>query len=231
VEHVPLEEIAADATFRLREPGDVAELAVSIGRLGQLVPVDLRPLPPGSPEGEGKRWQVVAGFRRMEALRLLQRERVLARVHRSLGDPDAWALALSEPLFEEPWTGAELDAIAGKVRESLPWAEPVLAARRKRAAPATAPGSRAAAREPAAETPRKAAPEPARATAPAATPAAPPDPATFARQLAVRTYDLNRELAAAFESWPTLPPEGRALVLTQLRYLARLLPMLERETT
>jgi hypothetical protein len=162
----------------------------------------------------------------MEALRLLQRERVLARVHRSLGDPDAWALALSGPLFEEPWTAAELDAIAGKVRESLPWAEPVLAARRKRAAPATAPGSRPAAREPPAETPRKAAPEPALATGPATA----PDPATFARQLAVRAYDLNRELAAAFESWPTLPPEGRAVVLTQLRYLARLLPMLERET-
>jgi ParB-like chromosome segregation protein Spo0J len=226
VEHVPIEEIAADATFRLREPGDVAELAVSMGRLGQLAPVDLRPLPPGSPDGEGKRWQVVAGFRRMEALRLLQRERVLARVHPALGDPDAWALALAGPLFEEPWTAAELDAIAGKVRASLPWAEPVLAARRKRAATAAAP-SRGAAREPAAEAPRKAAPEPART--PSADPA--PDPASFARQLAVRAYDLNRELAAAFETWPALPPEGRALVLTQLRYLARLLPMLERETT
>jgi ParB family chromosome partitioning protein len=227
VEHVPIEEIAADATFRLREPGDVAELAVSIGRLGQLFPVDLRPLSPGAPDGEGKRWQVVAGFRRMEALRLLQRERVLARVHPVLGDPDAWALALAAPLFEEPWTAAELDAIAGKVRASLPWAEPVLAARRKRAAPATAPGSRAATREPAADAQRKAAAEPARAPAAEAA----PDKATFARQLAVRAYDLNRELAAAFEGWPSLPPEGRALVLTQLRYLARLLPMLERDTT
>jgi ParB-like chromosome segregation protein Spo0J len=204
LEHVPLEEIALDATFRLRDPGDVAELAVSIGRLGQLAPVDLRPLPQGSPDGEGKRWQVVSGFRRMEALRLLQRERVLSRVHATLPDEDAWALALSSPLFGEPWSSADLEALAGRVRASLPWAEPVLAAARRRASPRTAA-------------------QPA--------PEAASDPATYARQLAVRAYDLNRELAAAFERWPALPAEGRTLVLTQLRYLARLLPMLDREKT
>jgi len=203
VEHVPLEEIAADPTFRLRDPGDVADLAVSMGRLGQLAPVDLRPLP-SSPDGEGKRWQVVTGFRRMEALRLLQRERVLARVHPRLPDEDAWALALSGPLFGEPWAAADLDALAVRVSASLPWAEPALAAARKRASSSPAP--------------RRTSPEPPR------------DPAAFARQMAVRTYDLNRELAGAFEAWPAIPLEARALVLTQLRYLVRLLPMLERET-
>jgi ParB-like chromosome segregation protein Spo0J len=128
VEHVPLEEIAADATFRVRAPGDVAELAVSMGRLGQLDPVDLRPLPAASAEAPARRWQVVAGFRRMEALRLLQREKVLARVHPSLADGDAWALALAGPLFGEPLTVADLDAIAVRVRAFLPWAEPILAA-------------------------------------------------------------------------------------------------------
>ena len=194
MEHVPLEEIAADATFRLRAPRDGARLAVSMGRLGQLVPVDLRPLPASSAEGPGKRWQVVAGFRRMEALRLLQRERVLARVHPALGDEDAWALALAEPLFGDPWTAADLQAIAGQVRVSLPWAEPAPEAARRKAA---------------AEPPR--------------------DPAVFAHQLAIRTYELNKELAAAFEGWAAIPPEGRGLVLAQLRYLARLLPMLEGE--
>jgi ParB-like chromosome segregation protein Spo0J len=169
-----------------------------MGRLGQLVHVDLRPL---RPEGSGARWQVVTGFRRVEALRLLQRERVLARVHPSLADEDAWALALSGPLFGEPWTAAALDAIAARVRSSLPWAEPALAAARRRAAASTPP---------------------------AATP--PRDPAELAHQLAVQAYELNRELAAAFEGWDAVPGAGRRLVLEQLRYLSQLLPILERET-
>jgi len=213
VEHVPLEEIAADATFRVRAPGDVAELAVSMGRLGQLDPVDLRPLPAESAEGPGKRWQVVAGFRRMEALRLLQREKVLARVYPSLADGDAWALALAAPLFGEPWTAADLDAIAVRVRASLPWAEPILAAARRRAAGrggSASTATSAPSREPAAVLRR--------------------DPNAFAHNLAIRAYELNQELAAAFDGWTAIPPEGRKLVLAQLRYLARLLPMLEGET-
>jgi ParB-like chromosome segregation protein Spo0J len=213
VDHVPLEEIAADATFRVRAPGDVAELAVSMGRLGQLDPVDLRPLPAASAVGPGKRWQVVAGFRRMEALRLLQREKVLARVHPSLADGDAWALALAGPLFGEPWTAADLDAIAARVRASLPWAEPILAAARRRAAGRGGSGASAApapSREPAAVLRR--------------------DPNAFAHDLAIRAYELNQAMAAAFEGWKAIPPEGRQLVLAQLRYLARLLPMLEGET-
>jgi hypothetical protein len=216
VEHVPLEEIAADATFRIRAPGEVAELAVSMGRLGQLDPVDLRPLPSASAEGPGKRWQVVAGFRRMEALRLLQREKVLARVHPSLADGDAWALALAGPLFGEPWTAADLDAISARVRAFLPWAEPILAAARRRAAGrggSTTPAAKATPapfREPAAVLRR--------------------DPDAFAHDLAIRAYELNQEMAAAFEGWTAIPPEGRQLVLAQLRYLARLLPMLEGET-
>ena len=192
MEHVPLDEVAADTTFRLREPGDVSELAVAIGRLGQLTPVDLRPLPAA---GEGKRWQVVTGFRRMEALRLLQRERVLARVHPSLSDDDAWALALAGPLFSEPWSPAALAAIAGRVRAHLPWAAPA-------ASSAPSPGAR----------PRPAA-----------------DPAALAHGLAVRAYELNGEVAAAYEGWGALPAEGRRLVLEQLRYLFRMFPLLEKE--
>jgi hypothetical protein len=55
------------------------------------------------------------------------------------------------------------------------------------------------------------------------------DPAAYAHHLAIRAYELNQEMAAAFEGWTAIPPEGRRLVLTQLRYLARLLPMLEGE--
>jgi ParB-like chromosome segregation protein Spo0J len=213
VEHVPLDAIAADATFRLREPGDVSGLAAAIGRLGQLEPLDLRPLP--APDGEGKRLQVVRGFRRLAALRLLQRERVLARVHEGLADGDAWALALAGPLFGEAWGAAELDSLAPAVKRWLPWAEPVLAAARKRAAGGKAPPA--------------AAPVPAAAAVPAADAPEPADPAAFTRRLAVRTYELNGEMALAYERWSALPAEGRGLVLEQLRYLFRLYPLLDRE--
>ncbi len=198
MQHVPLEEIAPDPTFRLRETGDVSELAVAIGRLGQLTPVELRPLP--RPDGEGRRFQVVSGFRRVEALRLLQRDRVLARVHAVLPDEDAWALALSGPAFGQPWSPADLDAVAAKVRTHVPWAEPALGAARRRA------GEKRVARP---------------------LPAA--DPAAFTHGLAVRAYELNGDVAAAYESWGALPPEGRKLVLEQLRYLVRILPLLEKE--
>jgi len=201
VEHVPLDEVSPDATFRLRDPGDVSGLAVAIGRLGQLTPVELRPFPAGA--GAGQRYQVVAGFRRMEALRLLQRERVLARVHPSLTDDDAWALALAGPLFSEPWSPADLAAIAGRIRAHLPWAAPA-------ASSAPPPGDR---------------PRPAAATSPATA----ADPAALAHGLAVRAYELNGEVAAAYEGWGALPAEGRRLVLEQLRYLVRMFPLLEKE--
>ncbi|MBS1109312.1 MAG: ParB-like nuclease [Anaeromyxobacteraceae bacterium] len=197
MEHVPLDEVSPDATFRLREPGDVSELAVAIGRLGQLTPVELRPFPPGAGAGAERRYQVVAGFRRMEALRLLQRERVLARVHPSLTDDDAWALALAGPLFSEPWSPAELAAIAGRVRAHLPWAVP----------------------------PESSAPPPVARPRPAIA----ADPAALAHALAVRAYELNGEVAAAYEGWGALPAEGRRLVLEQLRYLFRMFPLLEKE--
>jgi len=217
VQHVPLEEIAPDPTFRLRETGDVSDLAVAIGRLGQLTPVELRPLP--RPDGEGRRFQVVSGFRRVEALRLLQRDRVLARVHPGLPDEDAWALALSGPAFGLPWSPADLDAVAAKVRTHVPWAGPALAAARRRAGEKGAASARAPA--------SIAAPAPAAAPAPRPLPAV--DPAAFTHGLAVRAYELNGEVAAAYESWGALPPEGRKLVLEQLRYLVAILPLLEKE--
>lgn len=209
MEHVPLDAIAPDATFRLREVGDVSGLATAIGRLGQLQPLDLRPLP--APDGEGKRYQVVTGFRRLEALRLLQRERVLARVHEGLAETDAWALALAAPLFGEAWGAADLESLAPAVKRWLPWAEPALSAARKRA---SGPG--------------KAPPAAAAPPAPVAGPP-PADPAAFARRLAVRTYELNGEMALAYERWSALPAEGRRLVLEQLRYLFRLYPLLDKE--
>jgi ParB-like chromosome segregation protein Spo0J len=115
VEYVPLDAIADDVTFRLREEGDVSELAASLGRLGQLIPVELRKLPGAA--AEGPRYQLVAGFRRVEALRCLLRERVLARVHDELGDEDAWAIALCEALLREPLDRAALEPLRSRIAD------------------------------------------------------------------------------------------------------------------
>jgi ParB-like chromosome segregation protein Spo0J len=124
VEFVPVAAVAGDATFRLREPAGVAALAGSIARLGQLVPVELRPLP-GAEGAGGPRFQVVAGFRRLAAVRLLGRERVLARVHARLDDEDAWSLALAEALLGEPYGAADLEALRARLaaRWLATWAQ------------------------------------------------------------------------------------------------------------
>jgi ParB-like chromosome segregation protein Spo0J len=116
VEFISLDDVADDATFRLRPPGDVASLAASIGRLGHLVPVELRLLPGLGPD-DPPRYQVVAGFRRVAALRLLARERVLARVHEALDDDDAWGIALAQALLGEPLRGPELEALRARIAE------------------------------------------------------------------------------------------------------------------
>jgi ParB-like chromosome segregation protein Spo0J len=114
VEFVSLADVDDDATFQLRELGDLAALAASIGRLGHLVPVELRPAPGLGPE-DPPRYQVVAGFRRLAALRLLARERVLARVHANLDDDDAWAIALAQALLGEPLRAAELETLRARL--------------------------------------------------------------------------------------------------------------------
>ncbi|HYS82037.1 MAG TPA: ParB N-terminal domain-containing protein [Anaeromyxobacteraceae bacterium] len=123
VEFIALEDIGPDEAFRLRPDGDVADLATSLGRLGQLVPVELRPWP-GAPS-EGPRWQVVAGFRRLAAVRLLARERVLARLHAELSDGDAWGVVLTQALLQEPLGEVELGSLRERLEASgvAPWAE------------------------------------------------------------------------------------------------------------
>ena len=124
VEFIPLEAIAADPTFQLREVGDVALLAGSVARLGQLCPVELRPMP-GALEDDPVQFQVVAGFRRLAAVRLLSRSRVLARVHERLDDEDAWALALVQALLGEPLGEPELAALGRRLEDLrvASWAE------------------------------------------------------------------------------------------------------------
>lgn len=228
VRFVPLAAISDDVTFRLRDEGDVAPLAASIGRLGQLVPIELRPQP-GAPEG-GPYLQVVAGFRRVAALRLLARDRILARVHSALDDDDAWGLALAQALLAEPLLASELEALRARLASTgaARWAEEVLpdALARAPVDPAVRERflaflERAAAEENDAEG------EPDLEGEGDATVEVTAD--ELALGLARRMYDVNQDLAVAFDSWAELPREGRRMILEQARYVAELLALLEEE--
>ena len=245
VEFVSIDDIADDTTFRLREPGDVSLLAASIARLGQLAPVDLRPLPGAEPrpqegrtpvadpedgflpEAGGARLQVVSGFRRLEALRMLQRDRVLARLHADLSDEDAWALSLTRPLLSEPWLPSELEALRERIRSVAPWAEELLDEALARSSQAAPGGEAPAEPEPRAEAEGAAAAAPSVDVEPETVELTPEE---LALHLAVRIFELNQELAAGWEAWSELPEEGRRQIVEQARYLAELFPLMERET-
>ena len=270
VEFVPLDALADDATFRLRDEGDVAPLAASIGRLGQLVPIELRPLPGVRGEGDGgPRFQVVAGFRRLAALRLLARERVLARVHATLDDDDAWGLALTLAVLTEPLLANELAAARERLAAAgiAPWADELLEDALARApidprlrdrfhAWLARSGAAEEAEEPDAGAVDGAGAESAvgaraeagdgledgagvedwggielapRSGAAAAAADAPVEmtPDELAGDLAQRMYEVNQDLAVAFEAWAELPAEGRRAIVDQARYVAELLGLLD----
>jgi len=226
VEQVPLEEISGDDRFQLRDPGDVAGLATSIGRLGQLVPVELRLLPGSS--GDGPRWQVVAGFRRLAALRMLHRDAALARLHRDLPDEDAWALALCHALVSEPLSAQELELLRRRIEGEgvAPWSLELVVEALARAPVSPELRERFLAflqRSPRTE------------NRPGAPPSAPePEtvevtPEELVADLSVRLYQLNEDMAAAWDAWSDLPAEGRRQIVEQVRYLAELFPFLDRE--
>jgi len=217
VEYVPLDAIADDVTFRLREEGDVSALAASLGRIGQLVPVELRPLP-GAP-ADPPRYQLVAGFRRVEALRCLLREQVLARVHPRLDDEDAWGIALCEALLREPLDGAALESLRERLGEirSASWGAELI--------------DEALVRAPVAAAQREAFFEWLKAR-----PGGEPEdgaetveitPEELAEQLTSRMYEVNADLALASEAWEHLPEAGRRAIVEQARYVAALLPHLK----
>jgi ParB family transcriptional regulator, chromosome partitioning protein len=104
-----LEQLDVDDAFRLRPDGDVSRLAQDIARLGQVFPVDVRV--------QGERFQLVCGFRRVAALRFLQRDKVLARIHGELSDEDALLVALADALHREPLPADELVSLRSRLEE------------------------------------------------------------------------------------------------------------------
>jgi hypothetical protein len=226
VRFVPLADISDDATFRLRDEGDVAPLAASIGRLGQLVPVEVRPLA-GASSG-GPSLQLVAGFRRVAAHRMLARDRILARLHASLEEDDAWGLALAQALLTEPLLASELEALRERLAGTAParWALEILPDALSRAP--VDPRLRERFVEWLEHPPEEAeAEEEGPPPEEEATVEVTPD--DLARDLAQKMYAVNQDLAVAFESWADLPRHGRRMIVEQARYVAELLRLLEEE--
>ncbi|HUB07441.1 MAG TPA: ParB N-terminal domain-containing protein [Myxococcales bacterium] len=191
LEILPLEQIEDDDTFRLRPEGDVAGLAQSLAREGQLLPVEVRLRGPG-------RWQLVTGFRRLAALRLLRRDKVLARLHDDLGDEEALALALADDLARRDVGRDEIEALRLRLRDQGrygPAAQEVIERALGEAPPP---------------------PEPEEV-----------DLDVFSRDLAARLEEISQDLASVYEAWRDVEPEVRAQIRAQLGYGRDLLPFLE----
>src|SRR5216684_2026340 len=109
---VPLELIDEDPTFQLRPEGDLSALATDLARLGQLFPVDLRTT-------SNNRFQVVCGFRRVSALRFLQRKEVMARIHADLSDEDGVLMALAVAIHSEGLSREQLVAAKDMLEKAL----------------------------------------------------------------------------------------------------------------
>lgn len=111
---IPLDRLDEDVDFLVRNPAeleDVAGLATDIARLGQLFPIDVRLRPPD-------RFQVITGFRRVAALRFLQREKVLARLHTDLSDADSILMSLASAIHSKSVGAQALTARRAALEEA-----------------------------------------------------------------------------------------------------------------
>jgi ParB-like chromosome segregation protein Spo0J len=113
---IPLDRVDDEGEFRVRDAAEledeaIAPLATDIARLGQLFPIDVRLRPPD-------RFQVITGFRRVSALRFLQREKVLARLHTDLSDADAMLMSLASAIHSRNVGPEALTVLRAALEES-----------------------------------------------------------------------------------------------------------------
>lgn len=191
--YLPLERLSDDVSWRLRPEGEVSQLATDVARLGQLFPVDVRPV--------GERFQLVCGFRRVAALRFLQREQVLARVHPHLSDEDALLLALAAAIHAAPVGREALSAL----RERLEAEGRLTPAARDMFDKALAEGDQLA-------------PEGVEQEV---------DADELAADVTQRLGDINQDLSLLADVFGALDGPRRAELIKQLRYSAELVSYLE----
>jgi ParB family chromosome partitioning protein len=199
---LPLDGLDEDDTFQLRPAGDVGRLAMDLARLGQAFPVDVR-------RREGTdRYQLVAGFRRVAALRFLQRTSVLARIHARLSDEDALLVALAGILHGTAPTPEELAGLETRLSEEgrLSAAARDMLDRAQATDDGLAP-----------ETVEGGGEEEI-------------DADELASELTARMGELNQDLALLAPVFDALEPGQRAELLQQLRYAAELVAYFEEES-
>ena len=163
-----------------------------MARLGQLFPVDVRLRPPD-------RFQVISGFRRVAALRFLQRDRVLARLHTDLSDEDALLMAL----------GAAIHGVA-------PSREEIERFRDRLASEGRLPPTARDMIERALSSDDGLAPEGVEVEAD-----------ELCAQVTVRLAELNQDLSLLADVFPSLDRSAREELLAQLKYAAELVAYLE----
>ena len=202
---VSLERVDTDELFRLRPDGDISALATDVARLGQLFPVDLRLKAPD-------RFQVITGFRRVAALRFLQRDKVLARLHTDLNDEDALLMSLAEGIHASS-VPRELLAEALVKLEGQGRMTPTVKDMLEKAlaaedglAPEEAPGEESGEGEEEEEE---------------------IDADELAGDVTVRLAQANQDLSLLADVFADLEPERRRALLEQLRYSSELVEFLE----
>ncbi len=199
-EWVEIGAIEVPETFTLRPVYGAAPLAEAIARDGLREPLLLRRLPTGG-------LQLVAGHRRLEALRLLRRGRVLARIHPAIDEAEALYLALSDTLDREPLSAPARLLLRQRLEEEGRLESRVLALfeRAERVALERVAEAGALAEEPEVEE-------------------------VELEDLAARTRDQLadscNDLAAIHESWADLDEGRREDLLDCVRYLAEMVPLL-----
>ncbi len=191
---ISLEQVGDDETFRIRPEGELSLLATDIARLGQLFPVDLRQL-------SAERFQLITGFRRVAALRFLQREKVLARVHTDLSDEDALLMALAAAIHHVPVSKEELSELKGRLEEE----GRLTAATRDMLEKAVSDGDSLAPENVEEEI----------------------DADELANDVSSRLGEINQDLSLLADVFASLDEARRAELLTQLRYSAELVAFLE----
>ena len=191
---IAIDRVDDDRFFQLRPEGELSLLATDLARLGQLFPVDLRLVPPD-------RFQVVCGFRRVEALRFLQRDRVLARLHTDLSDEDALLMALADAIHYVPVSREELESL----RKKLESAGRLGSEARDMLDKALSEGDDLA-------------PETIDEEV---------DADELAAKVATQLGDINQDLALLADVFGSLDAEMKETLLQQLRYSAELVAFLE----
>lgn len=194
---LPIDRLDDDQTYLLRAASDLedlAALATDIARLGQLFPIDVRLVAPD-------RLQVVTGFRRVAALKFLQREKVVARLHTELSDADAMLMALASAIHSRQ-VGAEA---LGELTERLRAQGLLTPAARDMLAKALAEDDELAPENVEEEV----------------------DADELAADVTVRLGQCNQDLSLLADVFDQLDDEKRDALLTQLKYSIDLVAFLE----